>query len=118
METLAGKVPRKSRFVGGVEGYNINSVNIRYPGSLAPGAESFIMIRERGMESRALTKYDEWLAEYMEELVAKYPAKVVAVHRREIVFVGDIESDIYRKVREAGLEPMPPVFRIPRKEDL
>jgi len=70
------------------------------------------------MEALLLTKYDEWLAEHIEELVAKYPAKVVAVHEEKIVFVGDLEAEVYRKVREAGLEPMPLVFRVPREEDL
>lgn len=70
------------------------------------------------MEPLLLTKYDEWLAEHIEELVAKYPAKVVAVYEEKIVFVGDLEAEVYRKVREAGLEPMPLVFRVPREEDL
>jgi len=76
------------------------------------------MRKDIKMEAKLLTKYDEWLAQHMEELVAKYPAKVVAVHEGEVIFVGDLEADIYRKVREAGLKPMPLVFRIPREEDL
>jgi hypothetical protein len=51
-------------------------------------------------------------------LVAKYPAKVVAVHEGKVVFVGDLEGDIYRRVREADLKPMALVFRVPREEDL
>ena len=70
------------------------------------------------MEAQILTKYDEWLAQHMEELVEKYPAKVVAVHEGKVVFVGDLEAEIYRKVREADLKPMPLVFRVPREEDL
>lgn len=70
------------------------------------------------METQLLVKYDDWLVEHMEELVAKYPSKVVAIHEGKIVFVGDAESDIYKKVREAGLEPTPLVFRVPREEDL
>jgi hypothetical protein len=70
------------------------------------------------MEAQILLKYDEWLAEHMEELVAKYPAKVVAVHEGKVVFVGDLEGDIYHRVREADLKPMPLVFRVPREEDL
>ncbi len=70
------------------------------------------------MEASLLEEYDEWLAEHLEELVAKYPAKVVAIHKGGIVFVGDLEVDIYRRVREAGLEPSPLIFRVPREEDL
>jgi hypothetical protein len=70
------------------------------------------------MEPSLLEEYDEWLAEHLEELVVKYPAKVIALHRGSIVFVGNLEADIYRKVRESGLEPIPLVFRVPREEDL
>ena len=70
------------------------------------------------MEALLLKKYDEWLAEHLEELVSKYPAKVVAIYEGDIIFVGDLETDIYRRVREAGLKPPPLVFRVPREEDL
>jgi hypothetical protein len=70
------------------------------------------------MEVSLLEEYDEWLAEHLEELVAKYPAKVVAIQRGSIVFVGDLEADIYRKVQEAALDPILLVFRVPREEDL
>lgn len=70
------------------------------------------------MEALLLEEYDKWLAEHLEEWVAKYPAKVVAIYKGGIVFVGDLEADIYRKVQEAGLDPIPLVFRVPREEDL
>jgi len=70
------------------------------------------------METLQLQEYDEWLVEHLDELVAQYPAQVVAIHEGKIVFVGDTEADIYRRVREVGLEPMPLVFRVPREEDL
>ncbi len=70
------------------------------------------------MEALQLQKYDEWLTEHMEELVAKYPGKVVAIHRDRIILVGDAEVEIYRQVSELGLEPTPLVFRVPREEDL
>jgi len=63
-------------------------------------------------------RYDEWLAQHLEELVEQYPAKVVAIHEGKIIFTGEQEADVYRRVREAGLEPMPLVFRVPREEDL
>ncbi|MGA9350269.1 MAG: nucleotidyltransferase domain-containing protein [Anaerolineae bacterium] len=70
------------------------------------------------MEALQLQGYDEWLAEHLDELVGKYPAKVVAIHEGKIVSIGDTEADVYRRVREAGLEPMPLVFRVPCEEDL
>lgn len=70
------------------------------------------------MEALQLQEYDEWLAEHLDELITQYPAKVLAIHEGQIIFIGDTEADIYRQVHEAGLEPMPLVFRVPREEDL
>lgn len=70
------------------------------------------------MEAIQLQQYDEWLAEHLDELVVQYPAQVVAIHEGKVIFVGDTKADIYQRVREAGLEPMPLVFRVPREEDL
>ena len=70
------------------------------------------------MEAIQLQQYDEWLAEHLDELVVQYPAQVVAIHEGKIIFVGDTETDIYQRVREANLEPMPLVFRVPCEEDL
>lgn len=69
------------------------------------------------MEPIKLKEYDDWLAEHMDELIAKYPAKVLAIHEGKIIFVGDSEAEIYKKVRELGLESTPFVFRVPREED-
>ena len=70
------------------------------------------------MEASQLKKYDEWLSEHFEELVAQYPGKVVAIHEGKIILIGETENDIYRQVSEKGLIPAPLVFRIPREEDL
>jgi hypothetical protein len=69
------------------------------------------------MEALQLQKYDEWLADHLEELVDQYAGKVAAIHEGRVILIGNTESDIYRQVSEAGLEPMPLVFRIPREED-
>ena len=73
---------------------------------------------EREMEALQLQAYDEWLVEHMEDLMVQYPARVVAIHEGKIIFVGEGEVDVYQQVREAGLEPMPLVFRVPREEDV
>jgi iron-sulfur cluster repair protein YtfE (RIC family) len=70
------------------------------------------------MEALQLQKYDEWLAEHLDELVTQYPGKVVAIHGDKVVIVSDLESEVYSQIRERGLEPMPLVFRVPREEDL
>jgi hypothetical protein len=74
--------------------------------------------QEAQMETLALQRYDEWLAEHMEELVDRYPSKVVAIHEDQIVFVGDAEAEVYQWVHRTALTPMPLVFRVPRAEDL
>jgi hypothetical protein len=70
------------------------------------------------MEDPVLQEYDEWLTAHMEELVAHYPSKVVAVRAGRVVYTGDSEAEVYQWVRKTGLVPMPLVFRVPRKEDL
>lgn len=70
------------------------------------------------MEAMLLKEYDEWLAEHLNELVTQYPGKVVAIHQGKVAIVGDSEDEVYRKIQEQGLEPMPLVFRVPREEDL
>jgi hypothetical protein len=45
------------------------------------------------MEAFLLREYDEWLANHMEELVNRYPAKVVAVHAGQVVYTGDYVSE-------------------------
>jgi hypothetical protein len=74
--------------------------------------------QEVQMEASTLQKYDEWLAEHMEELVGRYPSKVVAIHEDHIVFIGDSEAAVYQWVHTMALTPMPLVFRVPRAEDL
>ncbi len=70
------------------------------------------------MEASQLQQYDEWLAEHLEELVVQYAGKVAAIHGGEVVMVGSSEVEVYRWVREKGLEPPPLVFRVPREQDM
>ncbi len=70
------------------------------------------------METLDLRQYDEWLALHMDELTLQYPEKTLALHAGKVVFISDTEVDVYRWVRQAGLQPMPLVFRVPREEDL
>ncbi len=70
------------------------------------------------METQQLEQYDEWLAEHLDELVLQYPNKVVAIHDGQVIIVGNLESEVYGRIREQGLKTMPLVFRVPREEDL
>jgi hypothetical protein len=69
------------------------------------------------METLQLQEYDEWIADHLDELVTQHAGRVVAIHQGKIAIIGGSEVDVYREVREAGLEPMPLVFRVPREED-
>ncbi len=69
------------------------------------------------MEETQLQEYDEWIADHLNDLVERYAGKVVAIHKGEVIVVGDSEVEVYRKIREKRSEPMPLVFRVPREED-
>jgi len=69
------------------------------------------------METLQLQEYDEWIADHLDELVTQYAGQVVAIHQGRVAIIGGSEVDVYREVRESGLEPMPLVFRVPREED-
>ena len=70
------------------------------------------------MEEAQLQQYDDWIADHLNDLVERYAGKVVAIHKGEVIIVGDSEVEVYRKVREKHSEPMPLVFRVPREEDM
>lgn len=69
------------------------------------------------MEEAQLQEYDEWIADNLNDLVERHAGKVVAIHKGEVIVVGDSEIEVYRKVREKRSKPMPLVFRVPREED-
>ena len=73
--------------------------------------------QEVQMDAAALQKYDEWLTAHMQELVGRYPSKVVAIHEDQVVFIGDSEVEVYQWVQKTALTPMPLVFRVPCEED-
>jgi hypothetical protein len=66
------------------------------------------------MEALQLPQYDEWIADHLDELVTQHAGQVVAIHQGKIAIIGNSEVDVYREVREVGLEPMPLVLRVPR----
>ncbi|MEA3312277.1 MAG: DUF5678 domain-containing protein, partial [candidate division WOR-3 bacterium] len=55
---------------------------------------------------------------YPGQVVAIHEGQVVAIHEGQVVIVGKSEDEVYRQIREQGLEPMPLVYRVPREEDL
>jgi len=43
------------------------------------------------MEALQLQKYDKWLAEHLDELITRYPGKVVAIYEGKVVIVSDLD---------------------------
>ena len=70
------------------------------------------------MEDFVLQEYDKWLADHMEELVARYASTVVAIHAGQVVHTGHSEVEVYQWVHEKALQPTPLVFRVPCAADL
>ena len=70
------------------------------------------------MESLWLQQYDEWMADHLDELVTRHAGQVVAIHQGKVAIIAGSEVDVYREIRETGLEPMLLVFRVPREDDL
>ncbi len=70
------------------------------------------------MDITQLQADDEWLTDHLDELVDHYAGRVIAVQQGVILAVGDSEAEVYRHLRQHGLDPMPLVFRVPRLEDL
>jgi hypothetical protein len=46
------------------------------------------------MEAFVLQEHDEWLADHLEELLRRYPSKVVAIHEGQVVYTGESELGI------------------------
>ena len=65
-----------------------------------------------------LQRYDDWLAQHFEEVVAKYSRRSIAVVNDEIVAVGDTEKAVQQSAREKYPDAIPFVFTVPAEEDL
>ena len=65
-----------------------------------------------------LQRYDDWLAQHFEEVVAKYSKRSIAVVNDEIVAIGDTEKEVEQSAREKYPDSIPFVFTVPAEEDL
>jgi hypothetical protein len=70
------------------------------------------------VEATELEAYNTWLAEHMNELVAQYAGRVVAIQEGRVAFVGDSEIEAYRWARSTTPTHMPLVLRVPSEADL
>ena len=68
--------------------------------------------------AKILQQHEDWLAAHLDELIDKYPGKIVAILNGEIVRIGDTYKEVYQPFLEADLEWMPLVVRVPHPDDL
>ena len=61
--------------------------------------------------------YDRWVTKHLDEVVRKYPGKVIAVYRGELVAVGDTYKEVFAAARAKGIEDQPFAMEVPRRED-
>ncbi len=45
--------------------------------------------------AKILQQHDDWLSSHLDELIDKYPGKIVAIMKGEIVGVGDTYKEVY-----------------------
>ena len=71
------------------------------------------------MEATELQALDDWLADHLDDLVSQYAGQVVAIHNGQVITVAESEVEVYRRLREAGLEqpPLALVFRVPDEHE-
>jgi len=69
------------------------------------------------MKMATLQKYDEWLVDNLDEIVNKYAGKVIAIYKDRVIIVGKTETEVYKKIWQRRLKPMPLVFRVPHEQD-
>lgn len=60
-----------------------------------------------------LQQYDRWLVEHMDELVAQYPGKIVAVENEQVVAVGKTYKEVYSLFENRDRDWMPLIVEVP-----
>lgn len=64
-----------------------------------------------------LEQDDKRLKEHLEELVRKYPRKVIAVLDQQIVAIGDSVPEVWKAFEEKYPDRVPMIFQIPTPAD-
>jgi hypothetical protein len=65
-----------------------------------------------------LQQHDQWLAENLDQLIDKYPGKIVAVLEGEVVAVGDTYQEVYAPFQKQNRDWMPLAIRVPYPDDI
>jgi hypothetical protein len=54
---------------------------------------------------------------HLDEMVRKYPGKVIAVYRNKLIAVGDTYEEVFAAARAQGITEQPLAMDVPRPED-
>jgi hypothetical protein len=69
------------------------------------------------IDPKVLMAYDRWVASHLDELVRKYPGKVIAVYRNKLVAVADTYKEVFAAARAQGITEQPLAMEVPHAED-
>lgn len=69
------------------------------------------------MDAKVLMAYDRWVTTHLDEMVRKYPGKVIAVYRNKLVAVADTYKEVFAATRAQGITEQPLAMEVPRVED-
>lgn len=68
--------------------------------------------------AKILQQHDQWLAENLDQIIEKYPGKIVAILDGEIVAVGDTYKEVYAPFQNQNREWMPLAIRVPYPDEI
>ena len=69
------------------------------------------------MDPKVLMAYDRWVGRHLDEMVSKYPGKVIAVYKNKLIAVGDTYKEVLAAARAQGIAEQPLAMEVPRPED-
>ena len=69
------------------------------------------------IKPEVLMDYDRWVTKHLDEMVRKYPGKVIAVFQGRLVAVGDTYKEVFAAARAQGIEEQPFAMEVPKRED-
>lgn len=65
---------------------------------------------------KILQQHEQWLTENLDQLIEKYPGKIVAVLDGEIVAVGDTYKEVYAPYQNRDWMPL--AVRVPYPDEI
>jgi hypothetical protein len=69
------------------------------------------------LDPKFLMACDEWVTGHLDEMVRKYPGKVIAVYGNKLVAVADTYKEVFAAARAQGIKEQPLAMEVPKAED-